>query len=71
MLTFTAGDPAGRPYVNPGDIIDMSNIFTSASRALFRWYLSKFPLRDGKVYFYEQAASSPDAGRTPGHRHPG
>ena len=32
----------------------MSNIFTSASRALFRWYLSKFPLRDGKVYFYEK-----------------
>ena len=26
----------------------------SASRALFRWYLSKFPLRDGKAYFYEK-----------------
>jgi FkbM family methyltransferase len=40
--------------MNPGDIIDMSNIFTSASRALFRWYLSKFPLRDGKAYFYDK-----------------
>jgi FkbM family methyltransferase len=27
--------------------------FTAASRALFRWYLSKFPLRDGKAFFYE------------------
>ena len=25
---------------------------TSAGRTLFRWYLSKFPLRDGKAYFY-------------------
>jgi FkbM family methyltransferase len=24
-----------------------------AGRALFRWYLSKFPLRDGKAYFYQ------------------
>ena len=28
--------------------------FKSLSRALFRWYLSKFPLRDGKAYFYEK-----------------
>ena len=28
--------------------------FKSVSRALFRWYLSKFPLRDGKAYFYEK-----------------
>ena len=28
--------------------------FKSASRALFRWYLSQFPLRDGKAYFYEK-----------------
>jgi FkbM family methyltransferase len=27
---------------------------TSALRGLFRWYLSKFPLRDGKAYFYER-----------------
>ncbi len=25
----------------------------ATGRALFRWYLSKFPLRDGKAYFYE------------------
>ncbi len=25
----------------------------SGGRALFRWYLSKFPLRDGKVFWYE------------------
>jgi FkbM family methyltransferase len=25
----------------------------SGGRALFRWYLSKFPLRDGKVFLYE------------------
>jgi len=24
------------------------------ARALFRWYLSKFPLRDGKAWFYER-----------------
>ncbi|MHB9072570.1 MAG: FkbM family methyltransferase [Desulfobaccales bacterium] len=24
------------------------------ARELFRWYLSKFPLRDGKAYFYER-----------------
>ncbi|MCL4502652.1 MAG: FkbM family methyltransferase [Deltaproteobacteria bacterium] len=32
----------------------MRAIFKSASRALFRWYLSKFPLRDGKAYFYDK-----------------
>ena len=33
----------------------MSNsLLKSASRTLFRWYLSKFPLRDGKAYFYEK-----------------
>jgi FkbM family methyltransferase len=26
----------------------------SISRELFRWYLNKFPLRDGKAYFYER-----------------
>ncbi len=26
----------------------------SALRGIFRWYLSKFPLRDGKAYFYER-----------------
>jgi len=26
----------------------------SRSRALFRWYLNRFPLRDGKAYFYER-----------------
>jgi FkbM family methyltransferase len=26
----------------------------SALRGLFRWYLSKFPLRDGKAFFYER-----------------
>lgn len=26
----------------------------SAFRGIFRWYLSKFPLRDGKAYFYER-----------------
>lgn len=31
-----------------------NNALTSASRTLFRWYLSKFPLRDGKTYFYEK-----------------
>ena len=25
----------------------------SLGRKAFRWYLSKFPLRDGKAYFYE------------------
>ncbi len=29
------------------------NLCKSATRALFRWYLSKFPLRDGKVFLYE------------------
>jgi FkbM family methyltransferase len=28
------------------------NLLKSAGRALFRWYLSKFPLRDGKVFLY-------------------
>jgi FkbM family methyltransferase len=27
---------------------------TSLGRTLFRWYLSKFPLRDGKAYFYQR-----------------
>jgi FkbM family methyltransferase len=27
---------------------------TSVGRNLFRWYLSKFPLRDGKAYLYER-----------------
>lgn len=31
-----------------------NNLLKSASRALFRWYLSKFPLRDGKVFLYER-----------------
>lgn len=26
----------------------------AAARAMFRWYLSKFPLRDGKAYFYQR-----------------
>lgn len=30
------------------------NLLKSLSRELFRWYLSKFPLRDGKVYFYDR-----------------
>ncbi len=30
------------------------NAVKSASRALFRGYLSKFPLRDGKVFLYER-----------------
>lgn len=32
----------------------MSNLIKSVSRALFRWYLSNFPLRDGKVFLYER-----------------
>ena len=32
--------------------------FKSTTRALFRWYLSKFPLRDGKAYFYEHLHQS-------------
>jgi FkbM family methyltransferase len=32
----------------------MSNALKSVSRSLFRWYLSKVPLRDGKAYFYEK-----------------
>ena len=27
---------------------------TAVGRTLFRWYLSKFPLRDGKAYFYQR-----------------
>ena len=30
----------------------------SALRGLFRWYLSKFPLRDGKAFFYERFHAS-------------
>ena len=37
----------------------------SALRGLFRWYLSKFPLRDGKAYFYERL----HAGLTPPDRY--
>jgi FkbM family methyltransferase len=29
------------------------NWLKPAGRTLFRWYLSKFPLRDGKAYFYQ------------------
>ncbi len=32
----------------------MPNALKSTSRALFRWYLSKFPLRDGKVFWYDR-----------------
>ena len=32
----------------------MSNALKSVTRSLFRWYLSQFPLRDGKAYFYEK-----------------
>jgi FkbM family methyltransferase len=31
---------------------------TSGLRGLFRWYLSKFPLRDGKAFFYERFHTS-------------
>jgi FkbM family methyltransferase len=30
----------------------------SACRGIFRWYLSKFPLRDGKAFFYERFHTS-------------
>jgi len=30
------------------------NWFSSRSRAILRWYLRKFPLRDGKTFFYER-----------------
>jgi FkbM family methyltransferase len=30
----------------------------SALRGLFRWYLSRFPLRDGKAFFYERFHAS-------------
>ena len=31
---------------------------TAAGRNLFRWYLSQFPLRDGKAFFYERFHAS-------------
>ena len=31
-----------------------NNLLKSAGRAIFRGYLSKFPLRDGKAYFYKR-----------------
>ncbi len=37
----------------------------SGLRGLFRWYLSKFPLRDGKAWFYERL----HAGLTPADRY--
>jgi FkbM family methyltransferase len=37
----------------------------AALRGLFRWYLSQFPLRDGKAYFYERLHT----GLTPGDRY--
>ena len=37
----------------------------SGLRGLFRWYLSKFPLRDGKAFFYERL----HAGLTPADRY--
>jgi FkbM family methyltransferase len=37
----------------------------SAFRGIFRWYLSKFPLRDGKAYLYERL----HAGLTPPERY--
>lgn len=30
------------------------NWLKSWSRAIFRWYLNRFPLRDGKAYFYDR-----------------
>lgn len=38
---------------------------TAVGRNLFRWYLSKFPLRDGKAFFYERF----HAGLTPPDRY--
>ena len=38
---------------------------TAVGRNLFRWYLSKFPLRDGKAYLYERL----HAGLTPPERY--
>ena len=29
------------------------NWLKSMTREIFRWYLSRFPLRDGKAYFYK------------------
>jgi hypothetical protein len=37
----------------------------SAFRGIFRWYLSKFPLRDGKAFLYERL----HAGLTPPERY--
>jgi FkbM family methyltransferase len=37
----------------------------SSLRGLFRWYLSKFPLRDGKAFFYERL----HAALTPANRY--
>jgi len=37
----------------------------SGLRGLFRWYLSQFPLRDGKAFFYERL----HAGLTPAERY--
>ena len=45
----------GRPSLAAPEKGEMSETpCKSASRALFRWYLSNFPLRDGKAYFYER-----------------
>ena len=30
------------------------NWFSSTSREILRWYLRKFPLRDGKTFFYQR-----------------
>jgi FkbM family methyltransferase len=38
---------------------------TAVGRKIFRWYLSQFPLRDGKAYFYEHF----HAGLTPADRY--
>ena len=35
-----------------------NNLLKSTSRGLFRWYLSKFPLRDGKVFLYDHLHQS-------------
>ena len=36
----------------------LDNKLKSWGRALCRWYLSKFPLRDGKVFIYEHLHES-------------
>jgi FkbM family methyltransferase len=33
------------------------NWFSSTSRDILRWYLRKFPLRDGKTFFYQRLSS--------------